>query len=194
MTIFGEQWTTESSPVRGAAPAESLTLLYSHRLSLAMAKNPRFLRALQCFADAARKINPNLRPKPTIQDVPSVLTSLPEHKSLLPLLLSYNIPPKLAQACSDRYDEYASQLKSETESKLAPYLANKKESRPAQVYSLFLDRYSQVLRCWSQSVLDTALVNLKRDPVLELQNLEVTHLAPFWLPVRLLCAGFLVSC
>ena len=155
-----------------------------------MAENSRFLRALQRIADTTRRINPNPRSKPTIQVAPSVLTSLPKHKPLLPLLLSHNIPPKLAKACSDRYDGYASQLKSETESKLAPYLANQKESHPAQVYFLFLNRYTQVLRCWSQSVLNTALVSLKRNSV-KLRNLEVTYLAPLWLPVCLPCIGTL---
>lgn len=158
-----------------------------------MAENSTLQRALQRIAQAARKINPNVRSTLTIRDAPNVLVSLPEHKPLLPLLLSYNIPSKLAKACSDKYNEFANQLKSKTESELAPYLANQKKSHPAQVYSLFLNRYNRVLRSWSQSILNTALASLERDSV-ELRNLEVTYLAPLWLPVRLSCISISGLC
>lgn len=155
-----------------------------------MTESLRFLRALQRIADTARRINPNPRPAPTIQATPNILTSLPEHKSLLPLLLSHDIPSKLARACADKYDGYANQLRSETESKLAPYLANRKKSQPAKAYSLFLDNYSKALRRWSQHILNAALKSLKRDSV-ELRNWEVTYPAPLWLPVCLSCIGIL---
>ena len=154
-----------------------------------MAENTRFLRALQRIVDTARKINPNPRPIPIIQATPNVLTSLPEHKPLLPLLLSHDIPPKLAKACADRYDGYASQLRSEAETKLAPYLVNGGGSQPATIYSIFLKDYNRTLQCWSQSILNTALNSLKRDSV-ELRNLDVTHPAPLWLPVRSHMWGF----
>jgi len=151
-----------------------------------MAQTSRFLRALQRIVDTARKINPNPHPTPATQATPNVLTSLPEHKPLLPLLLSHDVPRKLARTCAERYDEYAIQLKSETESRLAPYLVNRRESQPAQVYSIFLNNYNQTLQRWSQSILNTALKSLKRDSV-ELRNWEVTYPAPLWLPVRLPC-------
>lgn len=175
-SVFGEQWTTQLTPVI----PDRVPLFHTPT----MAENSTLLRALQRFANAARKINPNPPPTLTTQDAPSVLTSLPNHKPLLPLLLSHNIPSKLAKACSDKYDGYASQLKSKTESKLAPYLAYRKKCHPFQAYSLFLNHYNQTLRRWSQSILNTALMSLKRDSV-ELRNLEVTHLAPLWLPVCL---------
>lgn len=150
----------------------------------AMAEKSTLLRALQRFVDAARKIKPSPRPTSAFSDTPIFLTSLPEHKPLLPLLLSNNIPPKLAKACSDRYDGYANKLKLETESKLTPYLAYRNESHPAQVYSHFLNHYNKTLQLWSQSILNTALTSLKRDSV-ELRNLEVAHISPLWLPVRL---------
>ena len=168
-------------------PIVSLPLLHTLHSAFsipAMAGQTTLLRALQRIVDAARKIKPGPRPTSTVRDTPIVFTSLPEHKPLLPLLLSNNIPAKLAKACSDRYDGYASKLKLETESKLTPYLAYRNESHPAKVYSLFLDHYNKTLRLWSQSILNTALTSLKRDSV-ELSNLEVTHLSPLWLPVRL---------
>jgi hypothetical protein len=158
-----------------------------------MAENSRFTRALQRIADSARRINPNPRRTPAFQDTPSVLTSLPEHKSLLPLLLSFDIPSKLAKACSDRYDGYVSRLKTETESKLAPYLSNRKKSHPAQAYSLFLNNYNKTLQLWSHSILNAALASLKRDTV-ELRNLEVTYPAPLWLPVCLPCISISAPC
>lgn len=149
-----------------------------------MAENSRFLRALQRIADTARRINSTPRPTPTIQTSPSILTSLPEHKPLLPLLLSHDIPPKLARACADRFEGYATQLRSEAESKLAPYLVNGSEGQPATIYSIFLRDYNRTLQRWSQSILNAVLKGLKRDSV-ELRNWDVTYPAPLWLPVRL---------
>lgn len=157
----------------------------AHTLShtLVMAENTKFLRALQRIVDTARRMDPNPRPSPTIQTTPSVLTCLPKHKPLLPLLLSHDIPPKLARLCADKYDGYASQLRSEAEIKLAPYL-NRSGSQLSAIYSIFLKDYSRALQCWSQSVLDTVLNSLKRESA-ELRNLDVTYPAPLWLPVRL---------
>lgn len=149
-----------------------------------MAEKSKLLRALQRIAATARKIEPNSRPTPAIRPAPSVLVSLPEHKSLLPLLLSHDVPPRLAKACADRYDEYAGQLRLEAESELAPYLANRRKNQPAKVYTIFLNNYNQTLHRWSQSVLNTALKSLKRGSV-ELLDWEVTHPAPLWLPVGL---------
>ena len=158
-----------------------------------MPENSTLLRALQRFAQAARKINPNPRQTLTIQDTPSILVSLPEHKPLLPLLLSHNIPSKLAKAFSDKYDGYVNQLKSKTESRLVPYLAYREKCHPFQAYSLFCNHYTQTLQRWSQSILNTALMSLKRDSV-ELENLEVTYPTPLWLPVRLSCISISDSC
>ena len=181
-SVFGEQWTT------GLLPDRQATLPQAHALHFilsrpVMAENLRFLRALQRIADTTRRVNQNPRPRPTIQVTPSILRSLPEHRPLLPLLLSHNIPSEHARICSERYAEYASKLRSEMEAKLVSYLTDRKERRPARVYSLFLNNYSQALQLWSQSILNTALKNLKRDSV-ELQNLEVTYPAPLWLSVR----------
>ena len=187
ISIFGEQWTTELvTPIVSDSHFTHSVPLSS---TLVMAQTSRFLRALQRIADTARRINPNPRPTLTIQTTPNVLTSLPEHKPLLPLLLSYDIPCKLAKTCAERYDGYASQLKSETESRLSPYLVIQRESHLAQVYSLFLNNYNQTLQRWSQSILNTALKSLKRDSV-ELRNWEVTYPAPLWLPVRLSRHGY----
>lgn len=158
-----------------------------------MAESSRVLRALQRIADTARKINPSLRSSAAVQATPNVLTSLPEHRPLLPLLLSYDIPSKIAKACADRYDGYASRLRSAAENKLAPYLINRSKSQPARVYSIFLGEYKQTLRIWSQSILNAALKSLKRDSV-ELQNWDVTHPAPLWLPVRLAWTKVLERC
>ena len=149
-----------------------------------MTANARILRALQMqrIAGTSRKTKSATSSTP---NTPLILKSLPEHKPLLPLLLSYHIPSKLAKACADRYDRYADQLRSETESKLAPYLADHISGRPARVYSLFLDNYNQTLRDWAQSILNTALRNLKRDSA-ELDNWDVTYPPPLWLPVSLL--------
>lgn len=157
---------------------------YTPSSTLVMAERSRFLRALQRIADTARRIDSTPRSTLTIQATPNVLTSLPEHKPLLPLLLSHDIPPKLAKACADRYDGYAVQLRSEAESKLMPYLVNGSESQPAMIYSIFLKDYNRTLQRWSQSILNAALKSFKRDSV-ELRNLEVTYPAPLWLPVRL---------
>ena len=153
-------------------------------LTTTMAANSRILRALQMrrIVDTSRKINPTHSSTP---NTPSILTSLPEHKPLLPLLLSYHVPPTLAKACADRYDKYASQLRSETETKLVPYLVDSASGRPGRVYSLFLDNYNQTLRDWAQSTLNIALKSLKRDSAV-LQNWDVTYPPPLWLPVGLL--------
>jgi len=152
--------------------------------ALVMTEKSKLLRTLQRIATTARRFDPNTRPTPPIQATPNILTSLPEHKPLLPLLLSHDIPLKLARACADRYDGYASQLKSETESKLSPYLVGRGGSQPAKIYSLFLNTYNQTLQRWSQSILNTALKELKRNSV-ELRDCMVTYPAPLWMPVRL---------
>lgn len=189
--IYDHLWRTMDSRttvvVRAIASLTSAYCIPSSSI-LVMAESSRFLRALRRIVDTTRKTSQNPRPMPTLQNTPSVLTSLPEHKSLLPLLLSFDIPSKLAKACSDRYDGYVGQLKLETEIKLAPYLSNRKKSHPAQAYSLFLNNYNQTLQLWSHSILNAALVSLKRDSV-ELRDLEVTYPAPLWLPVCF-CALF----
>ncbi|KAF9786861.1 hypothetical protein BJ322DRAFT_679725 [Thelephora terrestris] len=149
-----------------------------------MATNSRLARALQLqrIANTSRKFTPTTSTTLTATpDTPIVLKSLPEHKSLLPLLLSHNIPSKAAQACADRFDKYAKQLKSEIEAKLVPYLVNRRKNQPAKVYSLFLDNYSQALREWAQSILNAALRALKRTPA-EIQNFDITYPPPLWLP------------
>jgi len=148
-----------------------------------MATNARVLRALQMqrIAGTSRKTKSTTSPTP---NTPSILKSLPEHRPLLPLLLLHHIPSKLAKACADRYDRYADQLRSETESKLAPYLVDHISGRPARVYSLFLDNYNQALRDWAQSILNIALRSLKRDSA-ELKNWDATYPPPLWLPVSL---------
>ena len=147
-----------------------------------MAESPSILSTLKRIAETARKMNSKPRPiHPMFSNI-VVLKSLPEHKPLLPLLLSYGIPPKLARTCADRYDEYASRLRSEAETKFAPHLL-KCQSHSAGVYSSFLDSYTQALRRWAQSTLNAALKSLKRTSV-ELGNLDVTHQKPLWLPVR----------
>lgn len=165
-------------------PRSLACLLTSSSSITVMAESPRILSTLQRIAETARRINLNSRPACTKPSAPTILKSLPEHKPLLPLLLSYGIPSKLAQTCADRYDKYANQLRSEAEIKFAPYLL-KRQSHAAGVYSLFLDSYSQALRRWAQSILNAALKSLKRSSV-ELGNLDVTHPKPLWLPVRLL--------
>lgn len=150
-----------------------------------MTTNSRLLRALQIISDTSRKINPAIHPTTKF---PTILKSLPEHKPLLPLLLSHNIPCNLAKECADRYDKCAKKLRSETEAKLAPYLVNRRRNKPARVYSLFLGNYNQALRDWAQSILDIALRGLQRDPV-ELGDWDVAHPAPLWLPVGLVRFG-----
>lgn len=145
-----------------------------------MAENSRLLRTLQRISDTARKINGKARLAPK---APSILKSLPEHKPLLPLLLSYGIPSKLAEACADRYDKYANQLRMEAETRLAPHLVEHHDSQSGRVYTLFLKEYRQTLRDWAQIVLNSALKNLKRDSQ-ELENWNITYPPILWLPVR----------
>jgi len=147
-----------------------------------MAENLRLLRTLQRIWDTARKVNTSARQAPK---APPVLKSLPEHKPLLPLLRSHGIPSKLAEACADKYDKYANQLRLEAETRLAPHLVGHNDSHPGKVYSLFLKEYSQTLRDWAQIVLNSALKNLKRDSK-ELANWDAVHPAILWLPVRTL--------
>jgi hypothetical protein len=151
-----------------------------------MAEKSRLLRVLQLqrIAETARKINPNARPTRTTSNTPTILKLLPEHKPLLPLLLSHGVPSKLASPCADKYDIHANELRSKTETKLAPYLLNPRDGQPAGIYSAFLDNYGQALRDWAQSVLNAALRSLKRESV-KLQNWEATYPAPLWLPVRI---------
>lgn len=147
-----------------------------------MAENLRLLRTLQRISDTARKINATARQAPK---APPILKSLPEHKPLLPLLLSHGVPSKLAEACANKYDKYANQLRLEAETRLTPHLVGHTDSQPSKVYSLFLKEYSQTLRDWAQIVLNSALKNLKRDSK-ELGNWDTTHPPTLWLPVRTL--------
>ena len=152
-----------------------------------MASSPRLARILQLqrISNASRKFataTPIL--PPASPNTPTVLKSLPEHNPLLPLLLSHDIPLRVAQACADRFDTYANQLRSETETKLAQYLAYRCKNPPARVYSFYLKSYSQALRDWAQSILNAALKSLKRNSA-EIQNWDTTYPAPLWLPVRL---------
>ena len=142
-------------------------------------------RALRRIADASRKFG---RTKPTTStpNIPKILKSLPEHRSLLPLLLSHGIPSQLATTCADRYDRCANELRSETETKLTPYLVNRRKNPPAVVYPVFLSNYTRALRDWAQSILNTALKCLKRGSV-DLSDWDVTYPAPLWLPVSLSC-------
>lgn len=140
------------------------------------------LRTLQLISETARKINSANRSFHATSSTPTILRSLPEHKPLLPILLAHDIPPKLAEACADRYDLYASELRSRTETKLAPYLVDRSRGQPASIYSVFLKNYDKALRDWSQTVLNTVLKSLKRDFV-QLRNWEVTYPSPLWLPV-----------
>ena len=148
-----------------------------------MAESPRILSTLKRIAETARKMNSKPRPIHPTFNSPVKLKLLPEHKPLLPLLLSYGIPSKLAQACADRYDKCASKLRSEAETKFAPYL-HECTSHSAGVYSSFLHSYTRALRRWAQSILNAALKSLKRTSV-ELGNLDVTYQKPLWLPVRI---------
>ena len=184
LSTFGEQWATELFTTD-----RSLSQLL-HPLTI-MAERSRLLRALQLqrIAETARKINPNFRPTHTTSITPTILKSLPEHKPLLPLLLSHDVPPKLARVCADKYDTHANELRSKTETKLAPYLLKLSGGQPTGIYSVFLENYSQALRDWAQSVLNAALRNLKRESV-QLRNWEATYPAPLWLPV---CTGIQVA-
>jgi len=157
------------------------------------------IRALQRIVDTSRKFGftcAKSTPRatqtaPTTLTVPTVFESLPEHKPLLPLLLSHDIPSKLAKACADRYDSYAKQLRSAAEAKFAPHL--NQQSHTASVYIFFLESYSQTLRRWAQSVLNAALKSLKRGSV-GLQNLDVIYPKPLWFPVRSLVPKFRKQC
>jgi hypothetical protein len=148
------------------------------------------IRVLQRITDTSRKFSftctkpiPNVSQKiPPTSNAPRIIESLPEHKPLLPLLLSHNIPPKLADACADKYDNHAKRLKSTTELQFAPYLLNC-HSHAAGVYAFFLERYRQTLRHWAQTTLNAALKSLKRCSA-DFQDLDVTHPNPLWLPVR----------
>lgn len=185
ISVFGEQramWTVHSRSLYELSFLHTLTLPSS---GPAMAENLRFLRTLQIISETARKINPSARPIHKISNTTTILKSLPEHRSLLPILLSHDIPSKLAKACADRYDKYASELRSRTESKLTPYLINRDGGQPARVYAVFLKNYKQALRNWSQTVLNTVLKSLKRDSV-QLHDWEVAYPPPLWLPVRVL--------
>jgi len=148
------------------------------------------IRALQRIADTSRKFSftcTKLTPRtartvPPTSNIPRTVESLPEHKPLLPLLLSHDIPSALAKACADRYDNYATRLRSAAETKFAPYLLTWR-SHTAGVYAFFLESYSKMLRHWAQAILDAALKNLKRGSV-DLQNWDVTYPKPLWFPVR----------
>ena len=143
-----------------------------------MTENLRLLRTLQRISDTARKINATTHPATKSS---SILRSLPEHKPLLPILLSHGIPLKLAQACAGQYDDYANRLRLETETRLAPHLAERNDSQVGRVYSFFLKEYSQTLRNWAQLVLDSALKNLKRDSQ-KLGTWDATYSPILWLP------------
>jgi len=149
-----------------------------------MAERSR-IHALRRIADTSRKFTSKKTTpraaRTTTPNTSTVFESLPEHKPLLPLLLSHNIPSRLAKACADKYDSYAKQLKSAAETKFAPYLFNCRSHTP-NVYYVFLESYAQMLQDWAQSVLNVALKSLKRDFV-DLQNLDVTYPRPLWFPV-----------
>jgi len=154
-----------------------------------MATNSRLVRALQFqrIANTSRKLAPTTSTaSTTTPHTPTLLKSLPEHKSLLPLLLSHDIPSKVARACADRFDRSANQLRSETEAKLVPYLINRRKNQPARVYSFFLNSYSHTLHDWAQSILNAALRSLKRDPT-KIQDWDVMYPPPLWLPVSVPC-------
>lgn len=145
--------------------------------------------ALQRIVDTSRKFSfartrsthRATHTAPPTPNPPTLFESLPEHRPLLPLLLSHDIPSKLAKACADRYDSYAKQLKTAAETKFAPYL--NRGSDTASVYLFFLENYNQMLRHWAQSVLNAALKSLKRGSV-DLWDLDVTYPKPLWFPVR----------
>lgn len=145
-----------------------------------MSGNLRLLRTLQRISDTARKINPKSRSPPKVSPI---FRSLPPHKPLLPILLSHGIPSKLAEACADKYDKYANQLRSEAETRLTPHLSEHIDGRSGRVYTFFLKEYDQTLRNWAQVVLNSALKNLRRDSQ-ELGKWEATYPPMLWLPVR----------
>lgn len=147
-----------------------------------MTMSPR-LHTLQHISDTSHK---PVSTAPVCREAPDILTalkSLPEHKPLLPILLSHNVPPKFANACAVRYDKYATQLR--LEAKLAPYLINLRKESPAAVYSAPSPEVPNGICGGTRSILNTALKKLKRDPV-ELQNWDVAYPAPLWLPVSVL--------
>lgn len=160
---------------------------YTFRRSV-MAECSR-IRTLQRIADTSRKFSltcTKLSPRttqtvPPTSNTPRIVESFPEHKPLLPLLLSHDIPPKLANACADKYESYAKRLRSAAENKFAPYLLNWR-SHTAGVYAFFLESYSQMLRRWAQAILNAALKRLERGSV-DILDLDVTYPNPLWLPV-----------
>ena len=179
VAISGEQWATQSfSWPPSFAPPPPPPLLAT------MTEKSKLLRVLQLqrIAEIARKINPNPRPTHTTSTTPTVLRSLPEHKPLFPLLLSHSVPSRLARVCADKYDTHANELRSKTETKLAPYL-KVGGGQSVGIYSAFLENYSQALQDWAQSVLDAALRSLKRESM-KLRDWEATYPTPLWLPVR----------
>lgn len=155
----------------------------------AMAANSKTLCALQIIAGTSRNSRVKARKESTSRatpNVPTVLKPLPEHKPLLPLLLSHKIPSPVANACADRYDRCAGKLRSTTEAILVPHLMNHDKDQPAGIYSLFLNNYKQALRDWAQSILNAALKSLKRDPA-ELRDWDIIYPQPLWFPVSILC-------
>lgn len=176
ISILGEQWLQECFP-----PIVSIPYFHLPPFII-MSQNSKLLRALRRIADTSRKFN--RKHSTATPNVPTVLRSLPEHKPLLPLLLSHDIPLKLAKACADRYDRYANQLRSETETQLVPYLVNHRKNVPIRVYLLFFSNYTHALRDWAQSTLNAALKCLKRQPV-ELTDWDAASSPPLWIPVGL---------
>ena len=179
-SVFGEQWTTEVISPRSPATLNRYSLPVT-----VMVANQRLLRALQFqrIANTSRKFNSTASATPAVTPAaPTILKSLPEHRPLLPVLLSHNIPSKIAKACADRYDRYADQLRSDTEIKLAPYLLDQNDGQHARIYTVFLNNYSRALQDWAQSILNAILQSLKRDSA-ELQNWNGTYPPPLWLPV-----------
>ncbi|KAF9654223.1 hypothetical protein BDM02DRAFT_3106516 [Thelephora ganbajun] len=151
-----------------------------------MATNSRNLHALQIIAHTSRKIRPKTRTvstSRTTSSVPTVLEALPEHKPLLPLLLSHDVPSTIAKACADRYDRCASKLKSVTEAILVPRLTDHNKNQPAGIYSLFLNNYKQALWDWAQSILDAILKSLKRAPA-KLRDWDIIYPPPLWFPFQ----------
>ena len=171
--------------------------LVSHHPTTTMAENLSRLRALQRIARTSRQFNfasataTCTAPTTRTTSTPTILKSLPEHRPLLPLLLSHSVPKKLAGVCSERYEKYAKRLRSHTETKLVPYLsgggggAGGTSNHSPEIYSIFLEKYSHTLRDWAQSILNTALKSLRRDPV-QLQGWDAIYAAPMWLPVCLM--------
>ena len=147
-----------------------------------MVESSRILRTLRFISETSFNGTPSTAQPTSLARAPIFLRSLPHHKPLLPLLLSHGIPSKLARVCADRYDKYAIQLRSETETKLAPHLLYHCENPPASAYPVFLKNYNQALKDWAQSILNAALRRLERDSA-DIQNWSVTDPPSFWLPV-----------